>query len=57
MDISGHELVLLIRQSGVLTLCYTDLVMDISGHCPHDELPEDVNSIIGKWVVAIESGK
>ncbi|KAM7491732.1 hypothetical protein LguiA_034653 [Lonicera macranthoides] len=28
-----------------------------AGHCPHDELPEVVNSIIREWVVAIERGK
>ncbi|KAI7756989.1 hypothetical protein M8C21_004424 [Ambrosia artemisiifolia] len=26
-----------------------------AGHCPHDELPEEVNSIIREWVVNIES--
>ncbi|KAL3834595.1 hypothetical protein ACJIZ3_009331 [Penstemon smallii] len=25
-----------------------------AGHCPHDELPDEVNSIIKNWVVAIE---
>lgn len=28
---------------------------DISGHCPHDELPQEVNSIICKWVASIHS--
>lgn len=27
-----------------------------AGHCPHDEIPEKVNSIIGEWVVNIEHG-
>ncbi|KAJ0749993.1 putative alpha/Beta hydrolase [Helianthus annuus] len=26
-----------------------------AGHCPHDELPEKVNSIIREWVINIES--
>ncbi|XP_002510925.2 uncharacterized protein LOC8266046 isoform X2 [Ricinus communis] len=26
-----------------------------AGHCPHDELPEEVNPIICEWVVAAES--
>ncbi|KVF77126.1 DNA photolyase, N-terminal [Cynara cardunculus var. scolymus] len=26
-----------------------------AGHCPHDEVPEEVNSIIREWVVNIES--
>ncbi|KAJ0918656.1 putative alpha/beta hydrolase-1, DNA photolyase, rossmann-like alpha/beta/alpha sandwich [Helianthus annuus] len=26
-----------------------------AGHCPHDELPEEVNSIIREWVINIES--
>ncbi|PON56236.1 DNA photolyase class 1, 8-HDF type [Parasponia andersonii] len=26
-----------------------------AGHCPHDELPEEVNSIIGEWIVTRES--
>ncbi|XP_076957579.1 uncharacterized protein LOC143633116 [Bidens hawaiensis] len=26
-----------------------------AGHCPHDEVPEEVNSIIQEWVVKIES--
>lgn len=26
----------------------------ISGHCPQDEQPEKVNSIIREWVVTIE---
>lgn len=29
----------------------------ISGHCPHDEQPENVNSIIQEWVVTIEREK
>lgn len=24
------------------------------GHCPHDELPNEVNSIITEWVVTLE---
>lgn len=27
----------------------------ITGHCPHDEKPEEVNSIISEWIVTIES--
>ncbi|KAH9647539.1 photolyase/cryptochrome alpha/beta domain-containing protein [Citrus sinensis] len=26
-----------------------------AGHCPHDEKPEEVNSIISEWIVTIES--
>ncbi|KAJ8560389.1 hypothetical protein K7X08_004447 [Anisodus acutangulus] len=26
-----------------------------AGHCPHDEKPEEVNSIIQEWVVTVES--
>ncbi|XP_004143716.1 uncharacterized protein LOC101210685 isoform X2 [Cucumis sativus] len=26
-----------------------------AGHCPHDELPEEVNSILCEWIVGIES--
>ncbi|XP_015878340.3 uncharacterized protein LOC107414695 [Ziziphus jujuba] len=26
-----------------------------AGHCPHDELPEEVNSIIREWIVTVES--
>lgn len=26
-----------------------------AGHCPHDEVPEEVNSVIREWVVNIES--
>ncbi|KAE8022417.1 hypothetical protein FH972_008219 [Carpinus fangiana] len=26
-----------------------------AGHCPHDELPEEVNSIICEWVASIQS--
>ncbi|XP_038875211.1 uncharacterized protein LOC120067727 isoform X2 [Benincasa hispida] len=26
-----------------------------AGHCPHDELPEEVNSILCEWVVRIEN--
>lgn len=26
-----------------------------AGHCPHDEKPEEVNSIIQEWVVTLES--
>ncbi|KAI3778109.1 hypothetical protein L2E82_07139 [Cichorium intybus] len=26
-----------------------------AGHCPHDELPEEVNSIIKEWVVNVEN--
>lgn len=25
-----------------------------SGHCPHDEKPEEVNSIIQEWVATVE---
>ncbi|PWA40233.1 DNA photolyase, N-terminal [Artemisia annua] len=27
----------------------------ISGHCPHDEVPEEVNSIIREWVINTEN--
>ena len=26
----------------------------LPGHCPHDELPSEVNSIITEWVAALE---
>ncbi|KAM3730380.1 hypothetical protein ACB098_12G082900 [Castanea mollissima] len=26
-----------------------------AGHCPHDELPEDVNSMICEWVASVQS--
>ncbi|KAL5569987.1 hypothetical protein UlMin_026562 [Ulmus minor] len=26
-----------------------------AGHCPHDEVPEEVNSVIRQWIVALES--
>lgn len=26
-----------------------------AGHCPHDEVPEEVNSIIREWVVNVEN--
>lgn len=27
----------------------------ITGHCPHDEKPEEVNSIICEWIMTIGS--
>lgn len=29
--------------------------LDITGHCPHDEVPERVNIIIHDWILGVES--
>lgn len=44
----------------VLSFCPLPIVVPyictiLSGHCPHDELPNEVNSIIKEWVVTLES--
>lgn len=31
------------------------IVFEIPGHCPHDEMPEEVNSIICEWIVTLSS--
>lgn len=31
------------------------MLFESAGHCPHDELPEEVNSIIRQWIFSIES--
>lgn len=41
---------LLFTYSGLLMLL---LSINPSGHCPHDERPEAVNSIIQEWVVTV----
>lgn len=38
-----------------MTSDFPFLVYNISGHCPHDEVPELVNSIITQWVVKMEN--
>ncbi|XP_057952772.1 uncharacterized protein LOC131146933 [Malania oleifera] len=36
--------------------CAGVVVKDLdAGHCPHDEKPEEVNSIISEWIVTFES--
>jgi len=34
----------------------THFLLDIyTGHCPHDEVPERVNTIICEWIIGVES--
>lgn len=30
-------------------------VIESAGHCPHDEIPREVNSIIREWILTQES--
>lgn len=33
---------------------FASYFIDDSGHCPHDEVPELVNSILCEWIVEVE---
>lgn len=39
----------------LVTLFIVHAVDVLSGHCPHDELPVEVNSILSEWTSAAES--
>ena len=30
-------------------------LFDVAGHCPHDEVPEQVNNILCEWIPSVES--
>ena len=38
-----------------VTLFIVHAVDVLSGHCPHDELPVEVNSILSEWTSTAES--